>query len=415
MKKLRDYQIDCANKAFTILKDKKIVILNCMVRVGKTLMALETCKNYGAKKVLFITKIKAFSSIKNDYNDFGYDFEITIINKESIHKIKTNDFDLIVCDESHGLFSTYPKPNNFSKIYKKRFSKIPMILMTGTLTPESYSQIYHQFWVSEYSPFKKYTNFYKWAVDFVNVKKVQLGYAIINDYSDANQSLIERYTKDYIITLTQSEAGFTTNVKETILEVEMNPVTYKIIAKLKKDNFVESKQSKKIILGDTAVKLMQKHLQLASGTVKFEDGTSQVIDYSKAIFVKEYFKGKKLAIFYKFKEELNMLIDTFGENITTDLDEFNSSNKHIACQFVSFREGVNLSKADFLVAINIDFSNVTYTQFRDRLSSKERLENELYWIFSKDKLGIKSIEKKVYESLMNKQKYSKISYNKDFK
>ena len=33
--------------------------------------------------------------------------------------------------------------------------------MSGTFTPESYSQIYHIFWISKYSPFAKYTNFYK--------------------------------------------------------------------------------------------------------------------------------------------------------------------------------------------------------------------------------------------------------------
>ena len=52
MKQLRDYQQDIANQAVKILTDKKIVYLNCMVRVGKTLMALETAKLYGAKYCL---------------------------------------------------------------------------------------------------------------------------------------------------------------------------------------------------------------------------------------------------------------------------------------------------------------------------------------------------------------------------
>jgi len=145
MQKLRDYQVRIANEANSLLKEKGFVFLNMQVRLGKTLTALETCKLYGAKKVLFITKIKAFSSIQGDYNNFGYNFDLTIINKESIHKVLTNDFDIVVCDESHGLFGTFPKINKFTKIYKKRFHKIPSISLSGTMSPESFSQIFHQF------------------------------------------------------------------------------------------------------------------------------------------------------------------------------------------------------------------------------------------------------------------------------
>ena len=34
------------------------------VRTGRTATALDICKNFGARKVLFITKIKAFTSIE---------------------------------------------------------------------------------------------------------------------------------------------------------------------------------------------------------------------------------------------------------------------------------------------------------------------------------------------------------------
>ena len=408
-KELRDYQIENSNKATEILKEKNIVVLNMEVRTGKTLTALQTCKNINAKKVLFITKIKAFSSIKNDYNDFGYTFDITIINKESIHKIESNDFDVIVCDESHGLFSTFPKPNNFAKIYKKRFSKIKMILMTGTFTPESYSQIYHQFWVSDYSPFKNYSNFYKWAKDFVNVKQVQLGYAVVNDYSDAYQQLIKKHTDSYIINFTQLEAGFTTNVKETVLEVEMNKSTYNVISKLKRDKFIISPITSKEIIADTGVKMMQKLHQLYSGTIKFEDESGMILDYSKAIFIKEHFKNKQIAIFYKFKQELSMLKDIFKDELTTDLDEFNTTNKNIAYQFVSGREGINLSKASFLVALNIDFSATTYFQFKDRLSTIDRKENQLYWIFSKN-----GIERKIYKSVLDKKNFTLSTFKKTY-
>ena len=164
---LRDYQVRIANDATEILQRKKIVCLFMEVRCGKTLTALEVCKRYGAKRVLFITKIKAFSSIENDYFNFGYipQFEITIINRESLHKIDTNDFDVVVIDEVHG-YTSYPTPSKYHKDIKSRFGNIPMIMLSGTPTPESYSQYYHLFTLSNNSPFKEYKNCYKWANDY---------------------------------------------------------------------------------------------------------------------------------------------------------------------------------------------------------------------------------------------------------
>jgi hypothetical protein len=409
---LRDYQIRIAKDGAEILQRKKITCLFMEVRCGKTLTALEICKLSNANRVLFITKIKAFSSIQNDYNQFGYKFDLTIINRESLHKIETNDFDVIIIDEVHG-YTSYPKPSKYAKDIKKRFGNIPMIMLSGTPTPESYSQFYHLFWISNHSPFKEYTNFYKWANEFVNIKLKHLGYAQVKDYSDADKKKFWHMIRYYILTYTQAQAGFTTTVNEMVLECEMKPITYKIIEKLHKDLVVTSSDGK-LILGDTGTKLQSKHLQLASGTVKFECGESRIIDTSKAEFIKEKFKDYKIGIFYKYKEEFQMLKSVLGNKITTDLEDFNNSDKWIALQFLQGREGISLKEADFLVALNIDFSATTYFQFRDRLTTKDRKENSLFWIFSKDKGNIKSIERMVYKSLMNKKDYTLSCFRKDF-
>lgn len=118
-KKLRDYQVDIANKAVEVLKLNKIVYIAAQVRCGKTLMALETAKLFGAKNVLFLTKKKAISSILNDYEEFGYanHFHIEVANNESMHKL-TGKYDLVVHDESHR-FGSFPKPGIGAKTYKK--------------------------------------------------------------------------------------------------------------------------------------------------------------------------------------------------------------------------------------------------------------------------------------------------------
>ena len=407
---LRDYQTRIGKEAAQILERKKLVCIFAEVRTGKTIMALETCKNYNAKKVLFITKIKAFSSIENDYWNFVYTqaFDLVIINRESLHKIETNDFDVVIIDEVHG-YTSFPKPSKFHKDIKSRFGNIPMIMLSGTPTPESYAQYYHLFTLSNHNPFKDFKNFYQWANEYVDIKIKHLGYSQVKDYSNARKKDFWHLIRYYILTFTQAEAGFETNVKENILYVEMKPITYAITKKLVKDLVVKSSTSDKVIIADTGVKLQQKLHQLFSGTIKFEDGSYKIIDNSKALFIQEKFKNKKIAIFYNFIAELEMLKLTFGDNITTDLEDFNNSSKNIALQIVSGREGISLAAADYLVFFNLQFSAVSYFQAKDRLTTMNRKSNDIYWIFAKN-----GIEEKIYKQVQNKKNYTLNNFKQDY-
>jgi len=403
---LRKYQTRLANEATEILQRKMIVYLAMEVRTGKTLTALQTAQNYGAKNVLFLTKLRAFTSVQNDFDSMNFTFKLTIANDESLHKV-TGDFDLVIHDEHHR-FGAYPKANATAKLFKEMFGDLPMIFLSGTPTAESHSQWYHQFWVSNYSPFKEYTNFYKWANEYVDIQIRHLGYAKVNDYSKARKKDFWHHIRYYILTFTQVEAGFETQVFENVLYCPMDEITYKLAERLQTDLVITNKQGQ-TILADTSVKLQQKLHQLYSGTCKFEDGTSKVIDLSKAMFIKDKFKGQKIAIFYKFVEEFNALKIIFGNNLTNDLEEFNTTDKNIALQIVSGREGISLSKAKYLVYYNIDFSAISYWQSRDRLTTMERKSNDVYWIFSEG-----GIEAKIYASVQNKKDYNNEIFKRDY-
>lgn len=407
MKTLRDYQIDNANKGVEILRDKKIVYLCMSVRTGKTATSMEIARLYGAKSVLFLTKKIAMNSIKADYTDFGYskNFRMQVMNDESMHKL-TGTYDLVIHDEHHR-FGAEPKPGKATKTYKKMFGHLPMVFLSGTPTPEGYSQIYHQYWVSNYSPFKQYTNFYKWAKDFVIPAVKYTSHGPTACYKNAYIDRIRPITDPYNITYTQEQAGFESVIEEECLYVDMKPSTYSMCDKLMKDMIIQGKNE--VILADTSVKLQQKLHQMYSGTIKFESGNSMVIDYSKAEFIKERFNGVKIGIFYKFIAELQALREVFGDTLTTDLDEFNSTDKSIALQIISGREGISLKNAEFLVFYNIDFSATSYWQGRDRMTTMERKFNKIYWIFSN-----KGIEKKIYKSVMDKKSYTLSHFKKDY-
>jgi len=398
MLKLRDYQTKIVDEGYSKLLKLNLVYLSMEVRTGKTLTALSLVNKFTSKEVLFVTKKKAIKSIENDYELLNPEYNLTVINYESLHKVE-GEFDFIIIDEAHSI-GTYPKP---SKRYKElkaiidRYAYTKLILLSGTPSPESYSQLFHQFRLSNrFSPFNKYANFYKWAKEFVDVQKRNLGYAEVNDYSNAYKDKIMEILQPYFISYTQQEAGFNQTVNEHILEVEMKPKVYKLITRLKRDFVIEGKEE--VILGDTSVKLQNKIHQLCSGTVKFESGNSMTIDNSKAEFIKEHFKGKKIAIFYIFKEEFLLLKNIFPI-FTESPEEFNESkDKVFLGQIRSSREGVNLSSADCLIYYNIEFSALSYIQGKDRMTSKERTkENNVYFVFAKG-----GIEKHIYKRVSNK-------------
>ena len=126
------------------------------------------------------------------------------------------------------------------------------------------------------------------------------------------------------------------------------------------------------------------------------------LDTSKADFIKEKFEGKKIGIFYKFKEELKVLKAVFGDDLTTELSVFKTQScPVIALQIVSGREGISLKEADALVYYNIDFSATSYWQSRDRMTTKDRLKSDVYWVFSS-----RGIEKDIYKAVTKKKDYT---------
>ena len=404
MKKLRHYQVDIANRASKIIKKHGVCYLAMEVRTGKTLTALNTAEVLGKKNVLFVTKKRAMQSIEGDYNDFGFTFDMIVVNYESLHKVQ-GKFDLIICDEFHSC-GAFPKPSNRTKMLRNMTKGVDVLALSGTPSPESFSQIYHQFWCTNKGPFTAFNKFYDWARVYVDVKQKRIGSHIHNDYSHGKQEMIVSAVKPYMITFTQLDAGFSTIIDEEVVHIDMKKTTYNLAKKLLKDRVVE--KDDKLILADTPAKLQQKLHQIYSGTIILEDGEPMTIDDSKLRYIEERFKDEKIGIFYQYKQELVAIKEYFGDKITEDVNEFNTTDKNIALQFVSGREGINLSKAKYLVNYNISFSATTYWQARDRMSTIDRKSNDVVWLFSKN-----GLEDKVYDAVKGKRKYTTELFKKD--
>lgn len=382
MLELREYQDQISSQAARLLEQYKICYLAMECRTGKTLTALATALKYGARSVLVISKAKALSSIRADYALMRPTFTMDVVNYESAHKYAGNKYDLVILDEAHNL-GAFPKPSQRTKTVKTLCKGLPIIYMSGTPSPESFSQLYHQFWVSSFSPFKLYTNFYKWAKIYVETVQKMVGGHVVNDYSNARKEKIDEVVKKLFIDYSQEEAGFDARIVEHTLSVSMSEWTANAISLLKRDRVLTWDDV--TILGDTPVKLMTKLHQLSSGSVIDENGTHIITDYSKAKYIRDFFVGKKIAIFYVYQTEAELLKKAFPKwtDVAEIFQQSDDNDMVFLGQVRSAREGVRLDTADALIFFNLEYSYLSYEQGKNRLSSKERVEPaHIYFVCS---------------------------------
>ncbi len=402
---------ELASKGVKILNEYNIVYLALEMRVGKTPTSLMVAKGFVARDILFVTPKKAITGIEDFNTAMGNTMKVKIINYEQLHHYDGNP-DLIIIDEAHKC-GAFPKPSCRAEQLKFICQDKPIIYLSGTPSPESFSQLFHQFWISSYSPWKEYegpTAFYKWAHDYVTIKKKMYNGHQMNDYTRADQTRIETETKHLFVSYTQAEAGFKQIIEEEVLSVRMKDPTYNLAKKLINNRIYTGKNGH-VVLADTSVKLQNKLHQVYSGTVITEDGdvSAIIFDYSKVSMIAEVFAGKKIAIFYKFRAEEIMIRGHLGRPTTTDPKQFNNSNDVVfISQIQSGSEGVDLKTADAILFLNIDFSAKSYIQARQRLQFKDRsTPAKVYWVFAES-----GIEHKIYEVVKNKMDFTNAYFKK---
>lgn len=425
---LRPDQRTAVDKCKVILAQKNIVYLAAMMRTGKSIMGLTIAYESGWKRVLVLTKKIAIEKIKIDAKDLAYPISVYVTNFQQAKKLNPNDYDGVIVDESNEAAGTFPITTQRAAAIKKLVAYKPLILMSGTPTPESWSQMYHQFGLSEYSPFKQWKNFYKWAKVFVKhydveiqdeegnmvmikqVKQKRRGAFMSNDYSEGIESEIRKYTDPYMVYLSQEDAGFTQLVEEEIMLVPIHNNMYKLMDVLKEHKIYTMKCGD-VILADSPIKLQTVMHQISSGTIKIDKKKFHILDETKAWAIRAKFKGKKIAIFYKFLAEFELLKRVFPDWTDDDIEFNNSEHLTFLKQIVSGRSGTDLQTADFLIMYNIDFSATSYWQGRERMANKNRTKkNKMIWVFSEH-----GFEQKIYKAVVRKMNYTLSHFRRDIK
>ena len=405
--KLRDYQKEAADKLYWLLARKQFAYLMGEVRTGKTLTALSLIERLGIQRCLLVTKKKAIPSIEKDAKALGLQDKVLIINYERLPKFAWTFWQLLIVDEAHSI-GAYPKPSGrWKNLRKMSYEKV--LLMSGTASPESYSQLYHQ--MTLHRPvWAQYKNFYEWAKKgYVDIGEKYVGTGqTVNDYSNANKELILRDIDPYVVRMTQEDAGFETKIDEAVRYVEMNETTYRLAQEIIDDGIANFKDQT-WILADTGAKRLSKLKQIYCGTViPEESGKGIIFDRSKAEYIKQRYGNHKLAIMYCYEAERKMLYEAFP-NATDSPEEFNANRDAVFIgQVRASREGVNLSSATYLVFLGVDFAALSYLQARDRASFLGRdTPPRIRYIFAAN-----GIESRVYRTVRKKENFTISHYNK---
>jgi hypothetical protein len=412
MELLRQHQEKAAAELLEIVARTGFGYLAGEVRSGKTRTALSVCASINAEPVLWVTKKVAMASIAKDAEAMDMADRVVIINYESIHKIDMGLWGAMVVDEAHRI-GMYPRPSVWLTQLKK-LQYQSLILLSGTPSPENFSQLYHQFSLfnSALNPWIKYRNFYAWAKDYVDIREIYVGQAMPKkDYSRAIAEKVLPDFEKFKVSMTQADAGITMPVVEKVHYVTMKPATYVLANAIKRDGVATSLGWS--VVADTGAKQLSKLRQIWSGTLITEGGFPVIVDRSKGDYIIETFRGGKLAILYTFKAEYAMLhscMQAAGITPTASPEEFNSTGP--SCWYVgqvaSSREGVNLSAATDLVFLGIDFSALSYLQGRDRASHIDRRdENRVHWILAAD-----SLEIDVFARVKAKERYTVAHFKK---
>lgn len=400
---LYDHQKQMIKDAKPILEEFNLVYIAAETRTGKSLATIFLLKD-DYEKILVLTKKKAISSWNSDL-DLAAAKNFTVTNYEAIHKLEDSNYDVIVLDESHSIGS-YPKPSKRAAQVKEVAKDKRIVYLSATPSAETFSQLFHQFWISSYSPFFE-KSFYSWYRFYGEDDSIMIQGRMMKQYKAAKQDLVMQDIDHLIISMTKKKANFEVLVKEQIHMIEVNPSYLASIKHFEKHRVIKINDYD--VVAETAPGLMNKSHQLSGGTIKIDDRLSLITSKHKVEYIKSCLGlDKKIVVLCNYIKERELLLSSL-ENSTDDVDRFkNEDYQYFVGHIKTFSEGVNFSYADTMIIYSLNFSATTYLQSKERLANKKRVKPiVVHYLFTKG-----TVDEYIYKAVSSKMNFTS-KYYKD--
>ena len=398
---LYEHQEELINQAKPILRKYKLVYIAAETRTGKTLAAIHLLKD-DFKKILVVTKKKAISSWNSDIK-LSKVKNFDVINYESIHKMDSKEYDVIVLDEAHSIGS-YPKPSQRAKQLKEMAKDKSIVYLSATPSAETYSQIFHQLWVSSFTPFEE-KSFYQWYKNYGEDDSIFINGMFIKQYKASHGEMIMDRINHLIVTMTKEKANFDVFVNERIHQVEVNENYLNALDYFRNNRIITIDGNE--IVAETSASALNKLHQLNGGTIKVNDKLSLIVSHHKVNYIKENLgNDEKIVILCNYIKERDLLLTRLA-NSTDEVEEFkNGSFKYFIGHIKTFSEGVDFSYADSMIIYSLNFSATTYLQSKERLANKKRVKPiVVHYLFTKG-----GIDEYIYQAVSNKMNFTNSYY-----
>jgi hypothetical protein len=352
-----DYQTRLADDAYEILREDMIVYLACEERTGKSLAAIlvaERCEQVST--VLIITKKQALGGWLETLKQFKHLKDYTVINYHKASKV-AGKFDLIMLDESHNYISAFPKVGKLWKDVNKLTAFVPLIYISATPHAQGPQQLYHQFALSSWSPWKMHNSFYEWFRMYGKPYSIKINCIDIQQYDKVDVYSALACVKHLFVTATRQELGFEHEPTDVVHHIKLDSTTREVYNELVKHDLVELRVG--MVVCDNSSKLRTSLHQLEGGTIKIDVDRYVLTNTEKVDFILNKFgDNSSLVIMYNYIAEKQKLEQHF--------------KNALILQATSYAEGVDLYEYQDLVIYSQDFSTARHTQRRARQSNKKR-------------------------------------------
>ena len=352
------HQIDLAEQVLAVLRENGLAYLASEERTGKTLAAILAAEASLASNILVLTKKKPLDGWISTLAEYPHLKTYYVTNYHQAHKIQ-QDYDLVILDEAHNYISGFPKPSTMWSTVRRLCKGKPIIYLSATPRPQGTQQLFHQFKLSDWSPWSNYKNFYHWH------KVLGIPYTIMVDGNkknmyDKTKPEAWEQVQHLFITKTRAALGFEHEPEDKLHYIELSEETKQLYNVLVKDRIVYGLADEPLVC-DTGPKYRVSLHMIEGGTIKIGKKYIQLPNTEKIDYIlKTWGDSPDLVIMHNYIEEANKLAAYFKQAKIL--------------QATSYAEGVDLSMYKHLVIYSQDFSTARHTQRRARQANKNRKE-----------------------------------------
>jgi hypothetical protein len=312
-----------------------------------------------------------------------------VTNYEQVSKIK-GVFDLVIMDEAHNV-GAFPKPSKRTLEIRDIAYDLPLILLSGTPVVESPAKIFHQCFVTKYSPFAS-KNFYMFHKaygipysKFINGRELKF-------YDRTIPELMEKIN-EFCVFMTQEDAGIDASLQavDKVHYVALSDETKRLYNNLQYKRVIAI--DGKDLVCDSIMKLRTSLHMIESGVCKIDDdyiliGNTEKIDYIKSTFgdsedigIMSHYVGERLLLEKHFKKAKIYSSSAHSEGV--DLSHLKhfviASSDYSGSKFIQRRERIiNINGSNTLIVNHILVKGAISEQVYNAVSKKMDFNNSCY-------------------------------------